>query len=439
MSKEGKPRISLNVKKRKVIRAKELEDKVDKTVEMVNNSSEEKNKIRQSRIGKTSLELIKEMENYEQEENDSGLKIKNILITFLIVAVIVILYLFLKYAAIFGISLNPDKSKSFLIDVITSDDDIYESYNGELVVYSNQTLTTYNKDGERTWQYDLAQSFVPKLYIKDKYMVISNSANGYIYLFYNKKEILDKKIDGTIKSIYLDEYGNMAVEYSTNGYKKIIGVYNKNGDTLSEIYLNSDAIVDISLIDRCSKVLVTKVVSSSYSVGIQVVSYNLKDENLTESEIAKIDDAYAFKVVNKKSEIILLCEDKIISINYNTKEQKTIKEFKESQIIFSDIAKNYYVMVESLLQDTNNLYKISMNSYSGEEITSVELNNSPMSLKNDGYVNYLIYQNTVDVFNKWGVNIKKIDINMYPKKTVTFNDGKSIALIYTNKIEIFNI
>ena len=54
-------------------------------------------------------------------------------------------------------------------------------------------------------------------------------------------------------------------------------------------------------------------------------------------------------------------------------------------------------------------------------------------------VNYLVYQNSIQVYNKWGINIKNISIPYSPKEIVPFRNGKSIALIYTNKIYIVNL
>lgn len=434
MKKKKKLKISLNLKKKEL----EFEKDLNKSVNIANNSIAENRKIRESRIGKTSLELMQELNN-EEEVNQSTFEFRKFMAIFIIAIIIVLIYLFFKYADIFGININPNSNKTYSVDIVTSNDDIYGNYVDDLLVYSNQNLSTYDKKGNKNWEYNLGQSFVPNIYIKDKYLAVSNNSNGYIYLFYNKREILDKKMEGNIKNIYLDIYGNIAVEYTTNGYKKIIGVYNKKGELVSEIYLNSDAIIDITLLDNASKMIVTKVISSSYSIGTQIVSYNLKEENSSEEEIIKLDDLFAFKAILKKSNLILLTENKIVSVNINTKESKVINEFNNSQIIFTDISSDYYVNIEKLLNSSDSLYQIITNTYLGENISTSNLDNSPMMLKNGGYVNYLIYQNSIKVFNKWGVNIKNFNINMYPKDVITFNEGKSIALVYTNRIDIFNI
>ena len=55
------------------------------------------------------------------------------------------------------------------------------------------------------------------------------------------------------------------------------------------------------------------------------------------------------------------------------------------------------------------------------------------------WINYYVYQDYVYILNKWGVDLGKREINFTPKKCVVFNNNKSLALIYTNKIYILNL
>jgi len=82
------------------------------------------------------------------------------------------------------------------VDIVSTEEDFYAMYNEDLLVYSNQVLSTYNSTGKKTWNYTLDQMFTPNIYIKGKYMIVSNNTSGNIYMFESKKEILNKKIDG---------------------------------------------------------------------------------------------------------------------------------------------------------------------------------------------------------------------------------------------------
>jgi len=71
----------------------------------------------------------------------------------------------------------------------------YKMYNQELLVYSNNVVSTYNNYLQKTWSYELSENFTPSIYINDNYMVIANNSNGTIYMFDSKREIFNKKID----------------------------------------------------------------------------------------------------------------------------------------------------------------------------------------------------------------------------------------------------
>ena len=56
------------------------------------------------------------------------------------------------------------------------------------------------------------------------------------------------------------------------------------------------------------------------------------------------------------------------------------------------------------------------------------------------YIKFQFKQNDkLQIINKWGIEIKNIDIEYPPKDAVIFNDGKSVALIDTNKVYVVNL
>ena len=181
-----------------------------------------------------------------------------LLICLICVIVFILLFVFLYYGPLFGISINrgsgiDDKNK---IDIVSTDSDIYESYCSDLLIYNNQKITTYNSRGKKTWEYELSTKFTPNIYIQGKFMAVSNNSNGKIYLFEDKKEILNTKIDGEIDEIFIDESGNYVVEYSTSGYKKVLGVYSKKGKNLYNAYLSSNPIVSVNMLNNARQLIV---------------------------------------------------------------------------------------------------------------------------------------------------------------------------------------
>ena len=184
-------------------------------------------------------------------------KISPKVIAIIVGIIIVITWLLYDFGPIFGIHIKPVsmKAEDNKIELVTKENDIYGEYNNELFVFSKNTITTYNEKCEVTWTHSFSDSFTPKIYVKGKYMLVTNNSTGTLYLFESSKEILNKKIDGTIKNVFLDKYGNMAVEYSAkSGYNNMITVFNKKGENRYDTYLSQEDIISLEMIDNAEKI-----------------------------------------------------------------------------------------------------------------------------------------------------------------------------------------
>ena len=250
------------MRKGRIYKSEKSENNLTKGIKIVDLHKEKLKKEREER---------QKMLSDEKKENNYT-RFRKAILCLIISTIIVIVILFFYFGPLVGISLNRnigiDEKKR--IDIVSTDADIYDEYCSDLLIYSNQKVTTYNSRGVKNWEYSLANQFTPKIYIKNEFMAIANNSNGNIYLFENKKEILNTKIDGEINEIFLDENGNYVVEYSTSGYKKVLGVYSKNGKNLYNAYLSSDPIVYVEIIDGAKQLLIFQTNTSTFKVGINI-------------------------------------------------------------------------------------------------------------------------------------------------------------------------
>lgn len=417
-------------------RKKKTEDELADGIEIVNSYKKKAAQDREQRIGKTMIEVRQEA---KEQASNKRRGTRAFVITFFLVLLVVIAYLFIEYGPLFGFSLFTATTEENKIDLVTTDSDIYEMYNEELLVYSNQKLATYNKNSKKTWEYSLDQMFTPKIYIEGAYMVVANNTNGTIYLFENKREILNKKIEGTIHDIYLDNSGNMAIEYATNGYKKIVGVYTKNGKNLYNSYLENDAIADIEILENGNRLLIAQTNASSFKVDtvLNIVDGTKQTDNI--KQLAKLDNNLVYDLTIQGQNIIIVVDNGIYSINMTTGEKKTMKAFDASQMLFISLSNNYYVTAEKKLQENDQHYEILTTRLDGTNISETVIQNSPKMMLNSGVLTYFIYQDGYHIMNKWGIEIKQQHLDLVPKEIVVFNHEKSLALVYTNKIHIVNI
>lgn len=389
---------------------------------------------------KKEREERKNMLSNEKTQNEYR-RFRKIVLCVVISIIIVTIILFFYFGPLVGISLNRnigiDEEKR--IDIVSTDSDVYDTYCSDLLIYSNQKVTTYNSRGVKNWEYSLASQFTPNIYIKNEFMAITNNSNGKIYLFENKKEILNTKIDGEINEIFLDENGNYVVEYSTSGYKKVLGVYSKKGKNLYNAYLSSDPIAHVQIIDNAKQLLVFQINTSTFKVGINISMIDGSKENQIDT-IATLDNNFIYDLTIQNRNIIMLLDDKIVKCNIDTKDITNIYTFDSSQIMFISLSKNYYTMISKELKEENSAgYSIVSNRFDNSKISMLNITDSPKIVKNSGVLEYLVYQDSLQVINKWGVEVKNINIDFPPKDAIAFNNGKSIALIYSNKIYVVNI
>lgn len=415
-----------------------LEKDIEQGIDIVNRNREELNSERNQRINKfernASGQLI--------ERPKIRYRISTKTIVFIVCFILLITWLLNDYGPIFGIHINNRVSTSLeenKIELVTKDSDIYGMYDEELFVYSNNTITTYNNKNEITWTHVFSDSFSPNIYVEGKYMLVTNNSTGTVYLFENSKEVLNKKIDGTIKNAFLDKYGNMALEYSNeSGFNNVISVFDKRGRNKFDAYLTQENIISMKMLNNAEKIIFTEAVTNSSNIGVKFRMIDIsKSEEEQIKDIVALDNQFVYDFNIQGKNIYALLDNKIIQIDIDTGNVTPLKEFNNTQLIFVALNKNYYTYLERNLQE--NKYVIENMNYNGTKISTTSIESLPKSMITSDFVNYYIYPNHVFILNKWGIELKSHETNFTPKQCVVFNNNKSLALIYTNKIYVINL
>lgn len=414
-----------------------LDDDIEQGVEIVNRNREELDNQRNKRIGK--FERNANGQIIERPKIRYSVNTKAIVT--IIVIIVVICWFLYSYGPIFGIHMTSvsENIEDNKIELVTKENDIYCEFNDELLVYSNNTISTYDNNANLTWSYTFSESFSPNIYVEGRYMLVTNNLTGMMYLFEGRNEILNKKLDGTIKSAFLDNYGNIAVEYAVeNGYNNVVGVYNKAGRSLYDAYLSQENIISLKLIDNGRKLVFCEAVTDSSNIGIKFRRVDItkkEEEQLT--DIVSLDNNFVYDFIVQGKTIYALLDDSIVSIDVDNGNINTLKEFNSTQMIFVSLNDDYYTFLE---RDISNNKYISENiGYSGNKISSTLVESVPKDMVSSNWINYYIYQDYVYILNKWGVDLGKREITFTPKKCIVFNNNKSLALVYTNKIYILNL
>lgn len=415
-----------------------IEDDIAKGVDIVNKNKEELERQRNNRINRFERNANGKM--IERPKIRYKVSSSTILIIFAII--ILIVWLLYNYGPIFGININNNANvpiDSNRIELVTKDSDIYGMYDEQLYVYSNNTITLYNNKCEVTWTYNFSESFSPNIYVEGKYMLVTNNSTGRIYLFESQNEILNKKIDGIIKNSFIDKYGNIAIEYANeSGYNNIISVYDKKGNNKYDTYLSQENIISLKMLDDAKKLFFAEAISNSSNIGVRIRMIDIsKNEGEQIKEIITLDNHFMYKFIVEGKNIYALLDDSIVQIDINSGSMNTLKEFDTTQMLFVALNSDYYTFLErDISQDK---YVIQNVNYSGQTVSSTYIDSVPKDMISSEYINYYIYQDYIHILNKWGVDLGIRQTNFTPKKSIIFNNNKSLALIYTNKIYIINL
>ena len=415
-----------------------IEDDIAKGVDIVNKNKEELERQRNSRINRFERNANGQM----IERPKIRYKISSSTILIICAFIILIVWLLYNYGPIFGININNNANvpiDSNRIELVTKDSDIYGMYDEQLYVYSNNTITLYNNKCEVTWTYNFSESFSPNIYVEGKYMLVTNNSTGRIYLFESQNEILNKKIDGIIKNSFIDKYGNIAIEYANeSGYNNIISVYDKKGNNKYDTYLSQENIISLKMLDDAKKLFFAEAISNSSNIGVRIRMIDIsKNEGEQIKEIITLDNHFMYKFIVEGKNIYALLDDSIVQIDINSGSMNTLKEFDTTQMLFVALNSDYYTFLErDISQDK---YVIQNVNYSGQTVSSTYIDSVPKDMISSEYINYYIYQDYIHILNKWGVDLGIRQTNFTPKKSIIFNNNKSLALIYTNKIYIINL
>lgn len=416
-------KINVSVNKRIIKNIKEgTEDNLNKGISILNEYSEKKKEERKKRLS----------EGKELGSSGRSMNIKPIVLAIVVIVLFFGVYTLLEYAPILGFNIFGNGNKeNVVIENFSEENNIYKQYDDELLVYSNQFLTTYNSNGKKTWEYKVNENFNPDIYIAGSYMVLANKSNGNIYVFSGKNELTNKKIDGKIEDVFLDEKGNIAVEYSSSGYKKIITVFDKYGKNKYSAYISSEAILDIKLINNATKLLLIQTDSSSLTIGTKLsIVDSEKDENIREIFNLENKLVYDLKIIN--DEIILVTNDTVQKYNLTTNLSSEIHSLDSNQTNYINLSNDYFVSIET----NKDKFNFITSKFDNTNISNVELEVLPKYIKNSGLLSYIVSENSINVINKWGIKVKNIGIKLPPRDIVIFGKEKCVALIYSNRIEI---
>lgn len=362
------------------------------------------------------------------------------LILLLVIVLGIIAYYVTDNYHVLGLVINREITSEDVnvIDTMYTDN-IVLAYQDKILVFQKGTLIAYNSNGTEAWSKKLEEIYTPNICTSGRYIQVTNSDTGYIYVLDGEYEISRIKIEGEILSSKINSDGTSVVEYSTSGLKTALGVYSKKGKELYSLKLTTNTLSDYTLSEN------SKVLAYSYAdiSGISLVTKidiveldKLNDKEYNYETIVTKNNELVYKMYWDGKNLNILLNDSVVKYNYLNKKAEDY-DITSLNAIDMDICNNTLAYVSQ--SSESSAYLLNVVNYDMNLKSSEEVEEPPKYyIYTDGLI-YVCYQKQMDVYNKYGTKVKSYVSDTVITKPIIYNDGKCVAMYISNKIITFKI
>ncbi len=368
------------------------------------------------------------------------------LLSFLIIAIIVVIGLYLGNSTIrlwmdkYILKKDIGEENLPFIEIEESDNISAFAYGNLVATVGNGNLTIYNQNANEVTKIGVTIT-TPKFCANGKYLLLADENGDDLYLIYNDSMQWHKELEGNISQITVNQNGAVCAVLSGTTHKSIIVMYNINGNEEFRTYLSTSTVTDVA-ISNDNKYLSFVEVKTSGTVIESLVKTISVQKAITIPEESIIytyttnSNSLILKIRYKDDKVVAYCDNGIHIFSQGNDE--VILEIN-NKMNFADINLNGYIcsIVESKSGLLNSEYELIIKSvetkkehthiigsgvknlYCNNDIIAVSLGNEVEFVKTSGWLNKRF--TTIQ-------NVKDITI------------GDSVAgIIYKNKIEIISL
>lgn len=124
---------------------------------------------------------------------------------------------------------NSEKRKTWEIKYDYSEHHVYAAYDGLIIECSKDSIRGLNKDDREQWVEQISVNN-PLLKTAGAYLLVGDIGGKEIYLFNGKSIKWNKRMEGNIINIDINDEGYISVLNETSGYRGMYTVFNRNGN-----------------------------------------------------------------------------------------------------------------------------------------------------------------------------------------------------------------
>lgn len=311
----------------------------------------------------------------------------------------------------------------------------------DLIVIGTNYIKGYSNDGKE--ELDLFLPFQDIVSDSEgDYCIIGEKNGTSIYMICGTEKIWENKITGSIYDVYVNKNGYSAIIYKQSGYKSLVKIITPTGEELFTSYLASTYALDVAITNDNKKLAIAEVDTEGIHVvsSIKIIDIN----NLENQDVKKINLQENTLVVNieynDKNELLVMTDsafsivkndgiNEILQYNYNDTINATI-ENNENIITVKKEEKGLFDIK----------YKLCIYLPKDElNVEEYELYDLPKQIRVLNNTIAIVMEDELLVVNTNGKLLKKCDISRNIKSVVLFDNGKTIALIFRDKIEFIKL
>ena len=364
-----------------------------------------------------------------------GFTKKQILIGLMIVLVLVLILILMNRAEL-GIVFNKNITDDDVIqvDLIGANNKMYSYYN-EVLIANADGICTYNRYGRKTWELDMTSAVDCDINTSGRYLQIINSDKSKIYIYNDKYETAQIRVDGTVLSGTINSKGDSVIEHTTSGNKTILTVYDKNGRAKYNVKVSNNTIGKYILSDDSKYLAYVDVNIKGISVSskIQLIEFKGKKDAIIKDVIDETN-ALIYDIEFDGNNLIYRSERNVGNYNIITEKLKSTS-VSDNEITFLDIDGRKYSYVTS--KKTG--YYLGIRKVGTELEKEIPIEEQPRYYIYDNGKIYVCYQKKMCIYNNAKIKIKEYQSNTVITKPVTMNSGHDIAFLVSNKLIIYTI
>ena len=264
-----------------------------------------------------------------------------------------------------------------------------------------------------------------------------------IYIWYlGNQKIWESKITGNIYDVYVNKNGYAAVIYKQSGYKSLVKIITPAGEELFTSYLASTYALDVSITNDNKTLAIAEIDTEGIHVisSIKIIDINnLENQNVKKLNLEE-DTLLVNIEYNEKNELLVMTDSNFLVVKNNNIEE--LFKYNNEDTINATIenGKNIIEIVKEEKGLFDIRYKLVVYSIENElKKEEYELYDLPKQIKALNNTVALVMEDELLVLNTNGKLLKKCDISRNIKSIVLYDNGKTIGLIFRDKIEFIKI